>query len=178
MSEFEKIENNWNIYSKLLNRLRDDNIDKMLEIIGERLILAPANPRKHQYGCEPGGLISSSLSLVSTLKSLNEYYNKEYDIKSLYKVALLHDLGRLGTSTKDWLIPQESEWHQEKLGEFYRYNDELPRMTPTQRTLMMLLEFGVALSQDEFLAISSIDSDQPLNKLGALLDHAKNMNSL
>jgi len=96
----------------------------------------------------------------------------------LYKVALLHDLGRLGTSTKDWLIPQESEWHQEKLGEFYRYNDELPRMTPTQRTLMMLLEFGVALSQDEFLAISSIDSDQPLNKLGALLDHAKNMNSL
>jgi len=178
VSEFEKIESNWNIYNKLLNRFEDSNINNMLETIGERLVIAPANPRKHMYGCEPGGLISSSLALVSAIKNLNTHYNNEYDIKSLYKVALLHDLGRLGTSTTDWLVPQESEWHQEKLGEFYCYNDELPRMTPTQRTLMILSEFGITLSQDEFLAIASIDTDQPLNKLGALLIHAKNMNNL
>ena len=66
MSEFEQIENNWKIYSKLLERLDEESINSMLEVLGERLVLAPANPRKHMYGCEPGGLIKCSLSFVSS----------------------------------------------------------------------------------------------------------------
>ena len=44
------------------------------------------------------------------------------DPKSAKRAGLLHDIGRLGTMTQDWLLAQDSDWHREKLGNEFKIN--------------------------------------------------------
>ena len=39
--------------------------------------------------------------------------------KSLVKISLLHELGKLGDPENELYIPQDSDWHREKLGQNY-----------------------------------------------------------
>ena len=40
----EKLQANWETFSKLCGRLSDDGINKLLETLDERLVLCPASP--------------------------------------------------------------------------------------------------------------------------------------
>ena len=109
-------------FKTILSRLEDDNINGMLDHLGERLCLAPANSNNKQYGCYPGGIVATSIKLAKAMQSLNDFHGNPADIKSVYKIGLLHDIGRLGTVEDDWLLPQDSDWHREKLGNEYKMN--------------------------------------------------------
>ena len=87
--DMENIENNWNTYKTILNRLSDENIDEMLDSIGERLCLAPANNNNKQYGCYAGGIVVTSTKLAKAMQALNEFHGNPANIKSVYKVGLL-----------------------------------------------------------------------------------------
>ena len=118
------IKKNWNTYKTILNRLEDKNIDNLLEELGQRLSLAPANHNNKMYGCYPGGIIVTSTKLAKAMQALNDFHGEPVNIKSVYKVGLLHDIGRLGTLSDDWLLPQDSDWHREKLGNEFKMNME------------------------------------------------------
>ena len=169
------IKKNWNTFKTILNRLDDENIDTMLDKIGERICLAPANPNNKQYGCYPGGIVVASTKLAKAMQALNEFHGNPVDIKSVYKVGLLHDIGRIGTLSDDWLLPQDSDWHREKLGNEFKVNFDLPKMTHLQRTMFLLSQFQVVLSEEEFTALVSLDEREAKNTLGALLLHARDM---
>ena len=87
----------------------------------------------------------------------------------------LHDIGRLGTIEADWLLPQDSDWHREKLGNEFKVNFDLPKLTHLQRTLFLLNHFQVRLTEEEFFALVSLDERTAKNTLGALLLHARDM---
>ena len=173
--KMEIIKKNWNTFKTILNRLDDENIDAMLEKIGERICLAPANPNNKQYGCYPGGIVVASTKLAKAMQALNEFHGTPVDIKSVYKVGLLHDIGRIGTLSDDWLLPQDSDWHREKLGNEFKVNTELPTMPHLHRTLLLLNQFQIKLSEEEFTALVSLDDRDAKNTLGALLLHARDM---
>ena len=109
------------------------------------------------------------------MQALNEFHGNPVDIKSVYKVGLLHDVGRLGTLTEDWLLPQDSDWHREKLGNMFKYNVELPMMTHLHRTMLLLNQFQIKLTEEEFYGLASLEDRIAKNKLGALLLHARDM---
>jgi len=173
--DMELIKKNWNTYKTILSRLEDENISTLLEELGERICIAPANSNNKQYGCYPGGIVVTSTKLAKAMQALNEFHGTPVDIKSVYKVGLLHDLGRVGTIESDWLLPQDSDWHREKLGNEFKINFDLPKLTHLQRTLFILNHFQVKLTEEEYFALVSLDEREAKNTLGALLLHARDM---
>ena len=173
--EIDVIKKNWNTYKTILSRLEDENINTLLENLGERICIAPANSNNKQYGCYAGGIVVTSTKLAKAMQALNEFHGTPVDIKSVYKIGLLHDIGRLGTIEQDWLLPQDSDWHREKLGNEFKINFDLPKLTHLQRTLYLLNYFQVKLTEEEFFALVSLDEREAKNTLGALLLHARDM---
>jgi hypothetical protein len=76
---------------------------------------------------------------------------------SLIIGSLFHDLGKVGDHETDYYIPQDSDWHREKLGEMYKHNKNMQYMTVPDRGVWLCQHFGLKLTQDEFLAIKLND---------------------
>jgi hypothetical protein len=75
---------------------------------------------------------------------------------SLMKVALLHCVGKVGTMTEDYYLPQSSQWHKDR-GMLYEINPDIQYMKIPQRSLFLAQEAGIKLTQDEYLAIQLSD---------------------
>jgi hypothetical protein len=170
----DQIQKNWKFYSTLLNRLEDTNITNLLNSLGERLAISPANRTRGEYGAFAGGLVDTACKLGKAMQALNEFHGNPVSIKSIYKVGLLHDIGRIGTLDKDYFEAQTSDWHREKLGHMFKINEEI-KTTHLQRTLYILSQFQIVLSEEEFNALLGLDDKEAKNQLGAILLHARNM---
>lgn len=151
--DFEQLQSNWETYSGLLKRLSSSNLDKLLDDLGERLIMCPASSRLDQYGAVPGGLIEHALHVTSTMRTLNSALELNLSTASIIKVGLLHELGKVGDLTKRYFVEQDSNWHREKLGQMFKFNESLNKMSVSHRTLWLLQHYGVTLDNDEWLAI-------------------------
>tara|TARA_R100000808_G_C2155265_1_gene167291 strand:+ start:10854 stop:11432 length:579 start_codon:yes stop_codon:yes gene_type:complete len=148
-----QIEKNWNQFEKLCKRLSDDGLNLLLEGLGQRLVACPASPRNDQYGCYPGGVIEHALEVTALMRSLAKTYDLKIPVASILKVGLLHEIGKVGDLELDYFVEQDSDWHRDKLGQYYKYNEELNKMSVSHRTLFLLQQFGVKLTKDEWLAI-------------------------
>ena len=149
----ENIESNWKTYEKLCRRLSDDKLNKLLDALGERNVMCPATPRTEQYNCEPGGLVQHSLDTTIMMRTLNKSLGFDLPVASILKVGLLHDIGKVGDLENDYFVEQDSDWHREKLGQYYKYNEDLQKMSVSHRTLYTLQHFGVSLTTEEWLSI-------------------------
>ena len=149
----EDLQGNWERFEKFARRLSDHHINELLDKLGERLVMCPASPRENQYGCHPGGLIEHALATTVMMRTLADAYSFDIPVASILKVGLLHEIGKVGNLTQGYFIEQESDWHREKLGQLYKYNEEIPKMSVSHRTLFLLQHFGISLTNDEWLAI-------------------------
>ena len=149
----DDIEKKWKTFENLLRRLGDENIDNMIESLGQRIVMCPASTRSDQYGAYPGGLVEHSLNVASFLRKSNEAFDHGIDTNSIMKVALLHDIGKIGDTENDLFVEQDSDWHREKLNQNYKYNENISKMSVSHRTLFLLQSFGVTLTRDEWVAI-------------------------
>jgi hypothetical protein len=77
----------------------------------------------------------------------------DYTNEELVFAALFHDLGKIGDGTKANYLPQTDKWRQDKLSEMYTFNPDLDFMLIPDRSLFILQNFGIKVSQKEFLAI-------------------------
>jgi hypothetical protein len=152
-TDYEKVKTNWETYEKLCKRLSDHSLNSLLEFLGERLVMCPASPRLDQGGAYPGGLVEHSIAVTACMRTINQAHDLEIPVTSLLKVGLLHDIGKVGGLELDLFVEQDSDWHREKLGQMYKYNEDLPKMSTSHRTLFLLQHFGVSLSSDEWLSI-------------------------
>ena len=148
-----KLEQNWSTYEKLCRRLSDDSLNSLIDVLGERLVMCPASPRTSQYGCYPGGLLQHTLDTTIMMRTLNDAMGLGLPLPSILKVGLLHDIGKVGDLENDYFLEQESDWHREKLGQLYKYNEDIPKMSVSHRTLFLLQHFGISLSAEEWLAV-------------------------
>ena len=139
-------------YASLLSRVFEkDRIAAMLDELGERIVLCPVSLVDAQGG-NPGKLVERSLQIAQKAKSLGE----DYDItRSAVRVALVHDLGRVGDLDEELYEVQESEWHRDKLKQNYKYNEKCCRMNIAHRSLCILQHFGICLTQDEWIAVAT-----------------------
>lgn len=142
-------------YISLLKRFFDeDGVDAFVEEYGERLVLCPAGLTVDDGG-HPGALIDRCLRMAQHVKKLVQGAELPVDPSSAVRVALVCELGLLGDvgEGRDLYIPQDSDWHRDKLGQRYKYNDACSRTNATHRTLFILQRFGMTLSLDELVAV-------------------------
>ena len=149
----QNIESNWKTYEKLLRKLPEAGVDKLLSTLENRIVICPASPKLDMYSAYPGGLVKHCLDVTATMRRLNEALGYGIDTLSVIKVGLLHDLGKVGDLNSDYFIEQDSDWHREKLGQVYKYNENLNKMSVSHRSLFLLQSFSIGLSSDEWLAI-------------------------
>jgi hypothetical protein len=167
VSESEIIEN-FEKFRKILLKVssRKDRIEKFLDEYGDRIATAPGHDRSNKRSAAPGGLVKRSLQTFANARDLCNmaaFSSLEISIESVIIVSLLHDIGRMGDETGDFFLPQTSSWHIER-GINYVYNPDIKRMTHTHRGLYMLQSAGVALTQDEWMAIVAQSSAYDENK--------------
>jgi hypothetical protein len=152
MDNSTKIFNQFNRYISILSKVSDEkNVSLLTDKFGERLVLSPRGLTDEDGG-SPGSLIEFSLSVAQVAKEIGDKYG---NTKSLVKISLLHELGRLGDfdEGKELYIPQDSDWHRDKLGQNYKYNDSCSKMNISHRTLWLVNNLGFSLTQDEYMAI-------------------------
>ncbi|MAG25538.1 hypothetical protein CMI47_08170 [Candidatus Pacearchaeota archaeon] len=147
------IESNWKKFENLCGRLKDKNLSSLLDEMGERIVMCPLSMKRDQQGCYPGGLVENSLSVTLVMKTLNETFDMNLDTTSIIRVGLLHSLGKIGDLTGHSFIDQDSDWHREKLGQYYKFNEDIAKMSMSHRTLYLLQHFDVKLSREEWIAI-------------------------
>jgi len=155
MSEdtLHKIETNWKKFESLCSKLPYEGVNEFLEKLGQRLAACPASSRDTQYGCEPGGLIDHALHVAGMMRKLASTYSLDISDMSMLKVGLLHEIGKVGDLAHDYFLVQDSDWHRQKLGQYYKYNEELTKMSVSHRTLFLLQHFNIQLENDEWVAI-------------------------
>jgi len=145
-------------YSRILKKyFLDDGIDTFLEDFGARLTTCPRGLTGSDGG-EYGSLIDFSMNVALIAKThskvlVERYENDFLDIHSATRVCLVHELGKLGSINEELYVTQESQWHRDKLGQNFKYNENCPRMSISHRTLFLLQHYGVRLKESEWIAI-------------------------
>ena len=78
-------------------------------------------------------------------------------MEELIFAAMHHDLGKVGDMDSDHYIPNESDWHVKNQGKLYVNNPDIAFMTPPDRGLWILNQFGIKMSVNEVLGIKLAD---------------------
>lgn len=156
MNDPEKIVQQYEKFLSVIQKvLSPENFvafEKLSSDIGERLAVAPRG-LTDQSGGQPGALIDFSITTASAVKKISSSFG--VDIKSAVKVALLHEIGKVGCVHQDLFLPQDSDWHREKLGQNYKYNSDARKMSVAHRTLALLSQYKISLTADEFIALQT-----------------------
>ena len=162
----EQIEKNWSKYLKIVDAFitgeRKDQLNSMYDDLSEEMIMAPASGKLSFHNAFAGGYIDHVIRVVQcSLKTKDLWQSMGIEIdftdEELVFAALNHDLGKIGYKGQPNYIPQTDKWRQDKLGEVYSYNTELPFMLIQDRSLFMLQQYGVKLSEKEYLGIKLHD---------------------
>jgi hypothetical protein len=141
---------------------RKEALIKMYESMAEKILTAPASSNSTRHNCWPGGyidhvnrVVKCSLKLWDTWELLGAN-TKNYTKEELVFAAINHDLGKIGSSTDEYYIPNDSDWHV-KRGQIYKINPKLQFMKVPDRSVFLLQEFGISFSENEYLAIKLHD---------------------
>lgn len=156
----EQIAENFEKYRSFMEKLGDraEPALALVDGLGERLALCPASSRKEYHLPIPGGLVDHSLRVLGNALKLVKAFGWDVPKDSLIVACLLHDIGKCGLvnddgNVIDYYIPQDSDWHRDKLGEMYKKNKDMPYMTTRDRSIHMCQHFGLQLTKDEYLSI-------------------------
>ena len=163
----EQIQENW---SKLIQLIEDtfegERKEKLLDMykhFEDRMCLAPASGQLHFHLCTPGGYVQHILNIVHYSKEFYEIwknngaYVDDYTKEELVFAAMHHDLGKVGDMDSDHYIPNESDWHVKNQGKLYVNNPDIQFMTPPDRGLWILSQFGIKTTVNEVLGIKLAD---------------------
>jgi hypothetical protein len=134
----------------------------MFDSLSEKLFTAPASAQTDRHNCFPGGYVNHINRVVRYSLGFYELWNKldtnlvDFTVEELVFSALMHDLGKLGSINDDYYIPNDSDWHV-KRGIVYKLNPKLSFMKVPDRSLFTLQQFGIQVTDKEYLAIKLHD---------------------
>mgnify|MGYP001345528829 CR=1 FL=1 len=143
----------WNKYTNIIEKLEDENINNLIEDQGQRIIEASYSLKEKEPFCGIGGVVEFMLELASTAKKLDTALGYEVSSISILKCCLLSEIGRIGTFNDDRLVENKSEWHKEKLGLLYDWNEACCRYDVYDMTLWYCQKYNISLTWDEWQAI-------------------------
>ena len=141
---------------------RKEQLIKMYEQLADKVLTAPASSHSTRHNCFPGGyidhvnrVVNCAIVLFRTWSSAGAGTSK-FTLEEVVFAAINHDLGKIGSKTMDYYVPNDSKWHVER-GQIYKINGALTFMKVPDRSLFTLQEFGIKVSESEYLAIKLHD---------------------
>ena len=156
--KIREIENLWQKYEGLLQKLNNANINSMLDSQGERILTSSFSQRTNEPFCGIGGNVEYALELAKVSNNIAKSLHYDIAKSSIIKCSLLSILGRVGTYLEDRYIECTSDWHKEKLGQYYDWNESCPKYQVNDMTLFLLQRFNIDLTWDEWQALTLLKS--------------------
>jgi hypothetical protein len=162
----EQIQKNWeqlrNLITNTFEGERLEKLNKMYDHFEDRMCVAPASGKEHFHNAHVGGYVEHVLHVVDCALKITNLWQSEgatinFTTEEVIFAAMHHDLGKVGDMNKDYYVPQESEWHRKNQGSIYTHNGELQYMTVTDRALFLLNQFGITMSEWEYVGIRLTD---------------------
>ena len=162
----EQIEKNWAKYLKIVDTfITGERKTKLLALyneLSEEIILSPASSKPSFHNAFPGGYVDHINRVVHCAMKTKELWETmgatvDFTDEELVFAALNHDLGKIGGKGTPGYLPQTDKWRQDKLGEIYTVNKDLTFMLIQDRSLFILQQYGISMSEKEFLAIKLHD---------------------
>ena len=122
----------------------------------------PASHKKAYHNAFPGGYVDHVNSVIKGALAINSVWKEfgaeqNYTIEELVFSAINHDLGKLGEEDNYAHLPSTDEWRKKNLGEMYTFNKKLAYMSVPDRGLRLLVNNGIDISENEWLAIKLHD---------------------
>jgi hypothetical protein len=162
----EQIEKNWNKYLKIVDTFitgdRKEKLKALYLDLSDEMVMAPASSKPSFHNAFTGGYIDHINRVVHCAlktKALWEEMGAEIDFtdEELVFAALNHDLGKIGAKGSPGYLPQTDQWRKDKLGELYTINKDISFMLIQDRSLFTLQQYGITMSEKEYLAIKLHD---------------------
>lgn len=155
-----------------LDRLREiisssftgERKEKLLRLYsdwGLRIATAPASGKKSYHNCFAGGYVMHVLNVVKASTIILDAWETmggdiDFSKEELLFAAINHDLGKIGDEVEDYYVPCQEEWMKKK-GQVYVNNPKLQYMKVADRSLMILANRGISMSDKEYLGIKLHD---------------------
>ena len=166
----KQIQNNW---KKLIQLIDDTFVDtednerhtklrEMYDYFEDRMVIAPASGKEHYHNAFVGGYVEHVLHVIDCAVKLKKVWeecnaNINFTDEELIFAAMHHDLGKVGDMENDYYIPNESDWHRKNQGKIFTHNPKLQYMTVTDRAIFLLNQFGITMSEKEYIGLRLTD---------------------
>ena len=182
----DQIQSNWDELMDVVNNKftgeRKDNLLKLYNHFEQRMMFAPASGVTYYHSAFPGGYVCHVLNITRFALKLKDMYDdigmhtSEYSEEDVIFCTLHHDLGKIGNMEYDYYIPNESEWHRINQGKLYAYNDKIHHMTVTDRSIWLLNQFNIKMSELEYLSLRLADGMYEDANKGYLMGYGEGKN--
>jgi hypothetical protein len=141
---------------------RKEQLKKLYMDHEERLLLMPASGNINYHNCFPGGYVDHVIRVIDMAITVNEVWesygaNMNHTQEELIFAALNHDLGKIGTEQAEQYIINPSEWHRKNQGKIYTNNPVNSFMTVPDRSLKLLSDRGIKITDNEWFGIKLHD---------------------
>lgn len=155
-------------YDELINFIeksfegdRKEKLLQMYEKLSDRIATAPASMKKQYHNAFPGGYVLHILNVIKAAEKMYKVWEEmgadlNFTLTELRFAALNHDLGKIGNMAEDYYVPCQEEWMRKK-GQEYNMNPNLQYMKVSERSLMLLHQNQITVSENEYLAIKLHD---------------------
>lgn len=140
---------------------RKEKLMWLYEKLSDRIATAPASMKKQYHNAYPGGYVAHVLNVIKAAEKVYKVWEEmgaefNFTISELRFAALNHDLGKIGTKTDEYYIPCQEEWMRKK-GQEYVMNPKIQYMKVAERSLMILQQSQISVTENEYLAIKLHD---------------------
>ena len=128
----------------------------------DRIAVMPASGTEHYHNCFPGGYVDHVVRVIEGALHIMDLWSTfgatiDYSKEELVFAALNHDLGKIGTEDAEQYIFNDSEWHRKNQGKIYKNNPTNSFMTVPDRSLKLLADRGIPVSEQEWFGIKLHD---------------------
>jgi len=128
----------------------------------ERIMLMPASGNESYHNCYIGGYVDHVIRVIDGAIAIANLWgsfgsDQNFTTEELVFAALNHDLGKIGTEEAEMYIHNDSEWHRKNQGKIYKMNPANAFMTVPDRSLRLLSERGISVSENEWFGIKLHD---------------------
>tara|TARA_R110000782_G_scaffold166110_2_gene258063 strand:+ start:1208 stop:1948 length:741 start_codon:yes stop_codon:yes gene_type:complete len=141
---------------------RKDQLLKLYRDHEERIMLMPASGTAHYHNCFIGGYVDHVLRVVKCAQLQKGIWQEmkatiNYTDEELVFAAINHDLGKIGSEDAEQYIHNPSDWHRKNQGKLYTNNPANAFMTVPDRSIKLLTDRGIKISDNEWFGIKLHD---------------------
>jgi hypothetical protein len=184
----EQLEQGYNQFIKIINKyFTGERLEKLLFMyseneLGGNLMLSPASGNKGFHNAYDGGYIDHIFNVCKNAIKVKELFVSaggkiDFTDDELIFAALHHDLGKLGIKGELHYVTNDSKWHIENRGEYYKRNENITFMSITDRTFFTLNHYGITYNEKEYFGIKLTDGmfDEDNEKYYKTFDLSKSL---